>query len=107
MPLSAAFASDIEAVSISGNVSYRNGALRSGDFYFNTTSGNISVNLPKDASVRVQGHTTSGTVIDKTGKLKVTKAEWGPSSSVRGTLGKGATFLRLSTISGNMSITSK
>jgi hypothetical protein len=66
-------------------------------------SGDVTLLLPKVASLTVEGNTVSGDI--ETGfPLTVTTPQYGPGHSVHGAIGAGAGRLAIHTVSGDISV---
>jgi DUF4097 and DUF4098 domain-containing protein YvlB len=74
-----------------------------GDMKFSSASGDVEVRMPSGLDARVHLSTLSGS-IDTNFPLQVEKSQHGPGQSARGQLGAGSREVRISTVSGNVSL---
>jgi len=96
----------ISARSSSGNVTGKLDQLdASGDLVFTTASGDVRVQVPQSLNADVEIHTISGS-LNTDFPLEVTVPKYGPSRSARGKLGDGSHAMRISSASGNVTLTS-
>lgn len=96
---------EVSAQSASGNVAVEISKLEgTGDMKFSSASGNVSVKLPANADGDVSMSSASGDI--KTDfPIEVKEQQYGPGSRAQGRLGSGARSIRLSTASGDVSLT--
>jgi hypothetical protein len=99
-------AGTVNASSASGDVDVEIARLEgTGGMKFSTASGDVSVRLPSSLDADVHMSTVSGSV--KTNfPLEVKERDYGPGSTAKGRLGSGSRTLRISSASGNVSLTS-
>jgi hypothetical protein len=98
----------VTAKSVSGNVEVDMPRVEgSGDMQFSSISGNVVVTTPATIGANIEMSTLSG-ALETTFPIQVQEKKFGPGSSARGLVGARADFtLRLSTISGKVSLTGK
>jgi RNA polymerase sigma factor (sigma-70 family) len=78
------------------------GALQDGEHAFHTSNGSISLELPSNASFRIDAHTTHGKA---TSQFQIKDAVGGKKSHLKGTTGDNpATTIHLHTTNGNIEI---
>jgi DUF4097 and DUF4098 domain-containing protein YvlB len=99
----------VNAASVSGDVEVEirslEGADKAGDLEFKSVSGDVEVKLPGNLDAEVKISTLSGDL--KTDfPLQVEEKKHGPGRSASGRLGNGARNLKLSTVSGNINLSS-
>lgn len=94
---------DLDAVCISGDVTYREGSLN-GDSSFSSTSGDIEIEHSDNASYRVSGRTVNGRISTSISGLEVTQAKYTGSESISGSFNGGDTSLDVNTVSGRIRI---
>jgi len=97
-------ACEVDAVSMSGDISYSRGSLVGGDYSFSSTSGNVLVAYEQEASFSLSGRTISGTITDRSGAFKITRAEYSNITSVKGSVGSGDVRVQANSVSGNIRI---
>jgi hypothetical protein len=96
----------ISARSSSGNVTGRLDELDgSGELVFTTASGDVKVQVPSTLNADVEIHTVSGS-LNTDFPLQVTVPRYGPSRSAQGRLGDGSHVMRISSASGNVTLSS-
>ena len=96
----------VTAQSASGNVEVDIARLEgTDDMKFSSASGDVNVRLPANLDADVDMSTASGSV-KTTFPLQIEKREYGPGSHARGRVGNGSRRLRVSSASGNVSLTS-
>lgn len=97
-------AGTVSAKSTSGDVKVEITRLEGGDgMEFTSTSGNVSVRVPENLDASVEMSVLSGSL--KTDfPLQIEKPEYGPGQKAFGQLGSGARRLKMSSISGNVSL---
>jgi hypothetical protein len=99
-------AGTVNASSASGNVEVEISRLEgAGDMKFSSASGDVNVRLPSSADADVRMSTASGR-IQTNFPIEVREDRYGSGSRAEGRLGSGARSLRISTASGNVSLTS-
>jgi hypothetical protein len=94
----------VSASSVSGDV---NAAIveveGAGDMKFSSVSGNVTVRAPSSLDADIEMSSVSGSL--KTDfAIEVHEPRYGPGRSARGRLGSGAHSLRISTVSGRVSL---
>ena len=97
-------AGSVRASSASGNVDAeltRTDGAR--DLTFSTASGDVNVKLPGSVDATVRMSTASGSLRTDF-PLNVEKSPYGAGESARGQLGSGAAHIKLSSASGNVSL---
>jgi len=94
----------VSAKSASGDVEVTIARLEGADkMTFSSASGNVSVKLPSDLDAEVDLSSLSGSV--KTDfPIEVQERERGPGRFARGRLGQGSRSLKVSSVSGNVSL---
>jgi hypothetical protein len=94
----------VNANSVSGSVEVEIQKLSGNDdMKFNSVSGSVNVRLPGDIDADVDMSTMSGSL--KTDfPLEVQKEKYGPRNSARGRLGDGSRRLRMSSVSGSLTL---
>ena len=97
-------AGTVSAKSTSGDVKVEITRLEGGDgMEFASTSGNVSVRVPENLDASVEMSVLSGSL--KTDfPLQIEKPEYGPGQKAHGQLGSGSRRLKLSSVSGNVSL---
>jgi hypothetical protein len=96
----------ISARSSSGNVTAKLDTLdQSGEMVFTTASGDVLVQVPASLSADVEIHTISGS-LNTDFPLQITAPRYGSSRSARGKVGDGSHMMRISSASGNVTLTS-
>jgi len=95
----------VSAESISGNVDVEIAAVGgSGEMKFSSISGNVSVRAPGNLDADIDMSTISGSL--KTDfAIEVHEPRYGPGRSARGRLGNGLNNLRITSVSGRVSLT--
>ncbi|MBP1595174.1 MAG: hypothetical protein H6Q05_551 [Acidobacteria bacterium] len=98
----------VNANSVSGDVMVELAHLEgTGDMKFNSVSGDVIVIAPAALGADIEMSTLSG-ALETNFPLQIEEKEFGPGRSARGTVGAGGGYsLRLSTISGKVSLTGK
>jgi hypothetical protein len=95
----------VKASAVSGNVTYKQGALRGGDYKFSTTSGNILISHQADASYRLSAKAVSGGIKNEVGEeISVKKEKYGPITRASGNFNGGDNDLDLNTVSGRITL---
>ncbi len=94
----------VSASSVSGDVNVSiNRLVGPGDMKFSSVSGNVSVKAPASLDADVEMSSVSGSL--KTDfPIEVQEPRYGPGRSARGRLGSGACSLRVTTVSGRVSL---
>jgi lia operon protein LiaG len=95
----------VNAASVSGDVEVEIQSLESadGEMEFSSVSGDVDVKLPGNLDANVKMSTLSGEL--KTDfPLQIEEKKGGPGRSANGRLGNGARNLKLSTVSGDISL---
>ena len=97
----------IKASSVSGSVNAQLArTTKPGDLKFSSVSGSVTVKAPTLQDADIEMSSVSGAVLTDFA-IDVQKEQYGPGQHARGRLGSGATTLRISTVSGKVSLTSK
>jgi hypothetical protein len=97
-------AGSVNARSASGDVEAEIVRLEgNGNLKFNTASGDVHVTLPANADANVEMSSFSGT-INTDFPIEVRKRDNGPGSEAVGRLGSGSRSIRISSASGNVSL---
>jgi len=97
----------IKASSVSGSVNAQVTRIdKPGDLRFSSVSGSVAVKAPTNLNVDIDMSSVSGAV-QTDFPIEVQKEQFGPGQHARGRLGSGTTTLRISTVSGKVSLTSK
>src|SRR5262245_52414752 len=94
----------VSASSVSGDVKVEiNRIDNADDMKFSSVSGNLSVKAPANLDANIKMSSVSGTL--KTDfPIEIHKPEYGPGQSAKGSIGNGSHNLRLSTVSGNITL---
>jgi hypothetical protein len=94
----------VNAKSVSGNVEVEITRLQGGgNMDFSSVSGNVTARMPADLGATVDMSVMSGDI--KTDfPLEIEKQEYGPRRSARGAVGDGARRLKMSSLSGSVSL---
>lgn len=94
----------VNATSVSGSVEVEIQKLSGNDdMKFSSVSGSVNVKLPGNIDADVEMSTMSGSL--KTDfPLEVQKEKYGPRNSAKGRLGDGSRRLRMSSVSGSLSL---
>jgi len=96
----------ISAKSSSGNVTGTLDQLdASGELVFTTASGDVRIIAPASLNAEVEIHTVSGS-LNTDFPLQITVPRYGPSRSAQGRLGDGSHRVRISSASGNVTLSS-
>lgn len=97
-------AGTVSAKSTSGDVKVEITQLSGSDsMEFNSVSGNVNVRVPGNLDANVEMSVLSGSL--KTDfPLQIEKREYGPGQKAYGQLGSGARRLKMSSVSGNVSL---
>lgn len=99
-------AGTVSANSASGDVDVEIARLEgTSSMKFSTASGDVKVRLPSSLDADVNMSTVSGS-LNTNFPLEVKERSYGPGSSASGRLGGGTRSLRISSASGNVSLTS-
>jgi DUF4097 and DUF4098 domain-containing protein YvlB len=95
----------VSASSVSGDVNAQITRLEGeGEMKFSSVSGNVQVKAPGNPNADIEMSSVSGT-LDTDFPIEVQKASYGPGRSARGRIGTAANTLKLSTVSGKVSLT--
>lgn len=89
--------------SVSGDIGVRAGLAGDGEIKGETVSGNLTLQLPKNLSARVNAESFSGD-LSATG-AEVKKEKYGPGSSLETRYGDGRGRIRVQTFSGDLHLT--
>ncbi len=94
----------VSATSVSGNVDVQIVNLAGvGDMKFSSVSGNVNVKAPANLDADVEMSSISGSL--KTNyQIEVQEQRYGPGRSARGRVGSGMHNLRITTVSGRVSL---
>jgi hypothetical protein len=95
----------VSASAVSGNVDVEITSLQdSGDMKFSSVSGNVNVRAPANLDADIEMSSVSGSL--KTGyPIEVQEQRYGSGRSARGRVGSGGHSLRITTVSGRVSLT--
>jgi len=95
----------VSASSVSGNVNVEIARIEgAGSMKFSAVSGNVNVRAPANLDADIEMSTVSGSL--KTDfPIEVQERRYGPGRSAHGRLGNGANNLRITTVSGRVSLT--
>jgi hypothetical protein len=94
----------VSAKSVSGEVQVELAGLDGADdMSFSTVSGGVTVKLPAGLDAQVEMATFSGS-IDTNFPIQIEKEQFTSSQKASGQLGSGSRRLRMSTVSGNLSL---
>jgi len=96
-------AGPVSLSTVTGDVHATVASLGQGNSEVKAVTGDVSVSIPDHADLLVDAHTTAGD-IDNDFSLPVSDQKYGPSHSMTGTLGKGGATLKLSTVTGDISL---
>lgn len=94
---------ELSAQAVNGSIDYQ-GSLEGGEYSFNTTSGNITLAVERNASFELSGQAMSGSVTSKFNGVEVTKQEYTGFKTLEGSVNGGKVKVDVSTISGNITI---
>ncbi len=95
----------VNAASVSGNVDVEITRLEgTGEMKFSSVSGNVNVRAPSSLDADVEMSTVSGS-LNTDFQIEVQERRYGPGRSARGRLGSGASNLRITSVSGRVSLT--
>ena len=84
---------EVEVTKLAGN----------GNMEFTSVSGGITARMPANLDADVEMSAMSGT-LKSDFPIQIEKAEWGPRRSARGRVGNGSRLLKMSSVSGNVSL---
>jgi len=94
----------VSASTVSGNVSVEFSRIEgSASMKFSSVSGNVSVKAPGELDADIEMSTVSGSLKTEF-PIEVLERRYGPWRSARGRLGSGASNLRITTVSGRVSL---
>lgn len=93
----------VELNSVSGDISVSTGMPGTDPAKVNSVSGDLKVYVPVNPDLTVHATTMSGDIGDDF-SLPVHEAQYGPSQSLDGTIGKGGARLEMSTVSGDIKL---
>jgi DUF4097 and DUF4098 domain-containing protein YvlB len=94
----------VSASTVSGNVDVDISRLvGNGDMKFSSVSGSVSVRVPGTLDAEVEMSSVSGSLRTDF-PIQVEEARYGPGRKARGRVGSGSRALRLSTVSGRVSL---
>ena len=96
-------AEHLDAKSISGDVRFSEGSFGgNGSYRFSSTSGDIQLEYDADDAFTLSGKTVSGGIRPGNTGLRVSKAKYGPSSSIQGDVNGGGATVKVSSVSGSI-----
>jgi hypothetical protein len=94
----------VSASSVSGNVQAQITRLQgTGEMKFSSVSGNVVVRAPANLDADIEMSTLSGS-LKSDFPIEVREPRYGPGRSARGRLGSGLNSLRITTVSGRVSL---
>ena len=97
----------VSASSVSGNVSVDIDQVSGpGNMRFSSISGNIDVRAPADLDALIDMSSVSG-LLRTDFPIEIRERRYGPGRSARGRLGSGKQILRITSVSGQVSLTHK
>lgn len=97
----------VSASSVSGNVDADISKVEgSGDMKFSSVSGNVYVKAPSSLDADVEMSTVSGSLRTDF-PIEIIERRYGPGRSARGRVGNGSCSLRITSVSGRVSLTKK
>ncbi len=96
----------VTASSVSGNVDAQlvAGTQGGGDMKFSSVSGNVNVAAPSATNADIEMSSVSGS-LDTDFPIEIQAKSYGPGRSARGRVGTGGNSLRITTVSGSVSLT--
>jgi DUF4097 and DUF4098 domain-containing protein YvlB len=95
----------VNASSVSGSVDAQITRIEgSGEMKFSSVSGSVNVKAPSNADADIEMSSVSGS-LETDFPIQVQEARYGPGRSARGRVGTGANSLRVTTVSGKVSLT--
>lgn len=95
----------VSASSVSGSVTAEITRLEgTGEMKFSSVSGNVNVKAPASTNADVEMSSVSGS-LETDFPIEIQDRQAGPGRSARGRLGMGANSLRVTTVSGKVSLT--
>jgi DUF4097 and DUF4098 domain-containing protein YvlB len=94
----------VSASAVSGNVNVDLKQAGSGNMKFSSVSGDVAVRAPANLDADVEMSTISGS-LNTNFDLEIHEPRYGPGRSARGRLGSGTHSLRITTVSGRVSLT--
>ncbi len=95
----------VNASSVSGSVDAQIARIEgTGEMKFSSVSGSVNVRAPLNSNMDIEMSTVSGG-LETDFPIEIHGPEYGPGRSARGTVGAGGNSLRLSSISGKVSLT--
>ncbi|HEX4634179.1 MAG TPA: DUF4097 family beta strand repeat-containing protein [Gemmatimonadales bacterium] len=93
----------VELNSVSGDISVTTGTPGADAAKVHSVSGDITISVPANPDLTVHATTMSGDIGDDF-SLPVREAQYGPSQSLDGSIGKGGARLDLGTVSGDIKL---
>jgi len=95
----------VSASSVSGNVEAQVSSPEGlGDMKFSSVSGNVDVRAPLNLNADIEMSSVSGS-LHTDFPISIEEREYGPGHSARGRIGSGTNGLRVTTVSGRVSLT--
>jgi hypothetical protein len=94
----------VSASAVTGNVNVDLKQAGSGNMKFSSVSGDVAVRAPASLDADVEMSTISGS-LNTDFDLEIHEPRYGPGRSARGRLGSGTHSLRITTVSGRVSLT--
>jgi hypothetical protein len=95
----------VNASSVSGSVDAQITRIEgSGEMKFSSVSGSVNVKAPSNADADIEMSSVSGS-LETDFPIQVQESRYGPGRSARGRVGTGANSLRVTTVSGKVSLT--
>jgi len=94
----------VSATSVSGDVEAQIAGLSgTGDMKFSSVSGDVNVKAPANANADIEMSSVSGS-LNTDFPIEIQAASHGPGRSARGRVGTGTNSLRITTVSGRVSL---
>ncbi len=95
----------VNATSVSGAVDAEIAAIEgAGDMKFSSVSGSVNVKAPGNSNLKVEMSSVSGG-LETDFPIEVQEPDYGPGRSARGIVGAGGPSLRVTSVSGKVSLT--
>lgn len=89
---------------VSGSIEYTGGLAKRGSFDFETHSGSVILNVPKDISAEFEVETFSGKIVNDFGKEAERTSKYAPGYELSFTVGSGSSRVSVSSFSGRVEI---